>query len=134
MTETTVFPEGLKPKEEDEKGEQLEYDLHSHPSFDEQEDNQPSVVQEECYNLFYEECNQPVTNSICGGFEEDFSPPIYDEYDYGYLDYEGPKWDISSCSSNSEFPCQEEFISLDFVEEKDDIVTEAPKGNQVITS
>ena len=64
-----------------EKGEQAESTLHSNPSIYEQEYNQPSFVQEECYNLFYEECNQPVTNSICGVFQEYFSPPIYDEYE-----------------------------------------------------
>ena len=117
-----------------EKGVLLEYALHSNPSLYEKEDNQPRVVQEECYNLFYEECSQPVTNSICGGFEEDFSLPIYDEYEDGYLEDEGPKWDVSSCSSNSEFPCQEDFISLDFVEGEDDIPVEAHKENQVVTS
>ena len=115
-----------------EKGEQAESTLHSNPSIYEQEYNQPSFVQEECYNLFYEECNQHVTNSVCNGFEEDFSPPIYDEYEDGYMDnapkeptvcnkgldhleeHEVPKWDVSSCSSNLE--CQEECISLDFLE------------------
>ena len=88
--------------------------MNSNPYFCEKEDNQPSVVQKKCYNLFYEECNQPVTDSVCDGFEEYFSPPIYDEYEDGYLEYEGPKWDVSSCSSNLE--CQEECISLDFLE------------------
>ena len=32
MSKTTFFPKGLKTKEEDEKGEQLESALHSHPS------------------------------------------------------------------------------------------------------
>ena len=108
--------------------------MHSNPSLYEQEDNQASVVHEECYNLIYEECNQAIANSICGGFEENFIPPIYDEYEDGYLEYEGPKWDVSSCSSNLEFPCQEEFISLDFLEGEDDISIEAHKENQAITS
>ena len=77
--------------------------MNSNPPFYEHEDNWPSVVQEECYNLFYEECNHSITNSACGGFEEYFIPPIYDEYEDGYLEDEGPKWDVSSCSSNSEF-------------------------------
>ena len=118
---------------ENEKGEQVESSLHSNPSLYEQEDNQPSVVQEECYNLFDEECNQSVTNFVCGGFEEDFSPPIYDEYEDGYSEDEGPKWDVSSCFSNSEFSCQEEFISLDFLEGATDISAEAHKENQVVT-
>ena len=137
---------------DDEKDIQVESALHSNiPSY-EKEDDQPSVVQEECYNLFYEECNQLVTNFSCVGFEEDSNPPIYDEYEDGYLDNapkepavcskgldhlkedEGPKWDVSSCSSNSKFPCQEEFISLDFVEGEDDISGEAHKENLVVTS
>ena len=81
---------------------------------------------------FYEECNQPIANYVCGGFEEDFSPPIYDECEDGYLEDEGPKWDVSSCSSNSEFSCQEEYISLDFLEGEGDISTEAHKENQVV--
>ena len=44
MEEKTIFHERLNQEEEDEKGEQLEYSLHSHPFFDEQKDNQPSVV------------------------------------------------------------------------------------------
>ena len=42
---------------DNEKGELAESALHSNPSLYEQEDNQPRVVQDECYNLFYEECN-----------------------------------------------------------------------------
>ena len=37
------------------------------------------------------------------------------------------------CSSNSEFSCQEEFISLDFLEGEDDISAEMRKENQVVT-
>ena len=29
--------------------------------------------------MFYEECNQLVTNPLNGGFKEDFSPHVYDE-------------------------------------------------------
>ena len=65
--------------------------------------------------FFYEECNQLVTKSVCGGFKEYFIPPIYDEYGDGYLEDKGPKWDLSSFSSNSESSCQEEFLSLDFI-------------------
>ena len=32
------------------------------------------------------------------------------------LKYEGPKWDVSSCSSSSEYLGQEERSSLDFIE------------------
>ena len=42
---------------------------------------------------------------------------------------EGPKWDVSLCSSNVE--CQEEVISLDFIE---DIPSEMHKKNQVLNS
>ena len=61
--------------------------------------------------------------------------PTYDEYEDDYLDNaskepmvynhrldhleeaEGPKWDASSCSWNSE--CQEEYISSDFLKEEE---------------
>ena len=59
--------------------------------------------------------------------------PIYDvhylEYEDFYLEDEGPKWDVSSCSSNSESSCEEEFISLDFIE---DIPYEMHEKNQVL--
>ena len=84
--------------------------------------------------MFDEECSQPVTNSICGGFEEDFSIPLYDEYEDGYLEDEGPKWDVSSCFSNSNFSCLKECITLDFLEEKDVISAEVHKENQAVTS
>ena len=77
--------------------------------------------------------------------------PIYDECEDGYLDNapkglvvcnnrldhheegEGPKWDVSSCFSNSDFSCLEECISLDFLKEKDVISAEVHKENQAIT-
>ena len=31
------------------------------------------------HNMFYEECNKHVTNSVSGGFKENISPPVYDE-------------------------------------------------------
>ena len=52
-------------------------------------------------------------------------------YDGGYLEDEGPKWDVSSCSLNSEFSCQEEFISIDFMK---DILCEMHENNQVLNS
>ena len=55
--------------------------------FCEKEVDQPSNVQYECYiNLFYEYCNNLVTNSIIDGFQENFTLPIYDEYEDDYLD------------------------------------------------
>ena len=42
---------------------------------------------------------------------------MYNEYGDGYLEDKGPKWDVSSCSSSSNSSCQEEFISLDFIED-----------------
>ena len=50
------------------------------------------------------------------------------------MEEESTKWDVSSCFSDSEFPCQEEFISLDFLEGEDDIYVEAHKENQVVIS
>ena len=31
------------------------------------------------HDMFYEECNQPVSNSVRGGFEENLIPHVYDE-------------------------------------------------------
>ena len=70
-----------------EQHEQETFSLHFNPSYCEQNDDQTSDVQEECYNdLFYEDCNQLVTNSVIDGFQENFSLPIYDEYEDDYLD------------------------------------------------
>ena len=84
---------------------------------------------------------------VYSGCKIDFSTPIYDEYEDGYLDNateelavcnnrldhleedEGPKWDVSSFPSNLE--CQEEFISLDFIE---DILCQMHEKNQVLNS
>ena len=72
---------------EDEKGWQLESALHSHPSFDEQEDNQPSDVHEDsCPSFPYEECNQHVQNSVSDIFKEDSIMPLYYECEDGHLD------------------------------------------------
>ena len=38
--------------------------------------------------MFYEECNQLVTNPLNGGFKEDFSPHVYDEQE-GEVQEEG---------------------------------------------
>ena len=64
--------------------------------------------------------------------------PTYDEYEDDHLDNapkepkicnnifnhleedEGLEWDISSCSSSSESPCQQQCISPDFWGEKKD--------------
>ena len=63
---------------DNDKGELVESSLHSNPSRHQQEDNKPGVIYEECYKFFYKECNHNITNSIFGGFELDFRPPIYD--------------------------------------------------------
>ena len=55
MEETTVSHGRLNHQEEDEKDEQPKPALHSNPSFDEQEDNQPSDIHEEGdTNFLYE--------------------------------------------------------------------------------
>ena len=76
---------------DNQKGEQVEPTMHSNPYFDERDDDQSSVTVEECYNLFDEECCKPVADPVCGGFEEYLTPPIYYEYEGGYLEDEGPK-------------------------------------------
>ena len=51
--------------------------------FCEQNNYQPNDVKEDGFtNLFSEDCNHYVTNSVSG----DFSMPIYDEYEDEYLD------------------------------------------------
>ena len=42
---------------DNEKGEQVESYFHSNPPFYEQEDDHPSAIQEEYFNLFDEECS-----------------------------------------------------------------------------
>ena len=81
--------------------------------------------------MFDEERNRPVASPVYGIFEEDFNPPIYDKYDDSWLKDEGPKWDVSSCSSNSKLLYQEELSSLDFIE---DIPCEMHEGKQVLGS
>ena len=106
-------------------------------------DDRSNVVHEEGYkDLFYEEYNHPVINSISDGFKKDFSMLIYDEYEDDYLDHaleepticnhgldhleetEGPKWDVSSCFSNLE--SLEECISPDFIDEGKDSKWDIP--------
>ena len=118
MEETTVCHEGLNHKEEDGKDEKLEISMNSNPSFDDREDNQPSDVHEESHpNFPYEDYNKHVEVPVSNVFKEDLSMPIYDECEYSHLDDapqatnynngldhqedEGPKWDVSSCFSNS---------------------------------
>ena len=87
MRKTTIFPEGLIPKEEDEKGEQIESALHSNPPFYEKVYGQPSNVQTESHtNFLCEDCRHHVENYGSNVFKGDFSMPIYDECKDGYLD------------------------------------------------
>ena len=72
-----------------EQHEQETFSLHFHPSYCDKNDDHPNNVQEECYNdMFSEDCNQQrvITNSFVDGFQEDFSLPIYYEYEDDYLD------------------------------------------------
>ena len=120
MEETTVGHGRFNHQEEDEKDEQPEPSLHSNPSFDKQEDNQPSDIHEEGHiYLAYEECNEHIDNYVNDIYKEYFIIPIYNECEDGLLDdapkepavcnhgldhleeIEGPKWDLSSCFSNS---------------------------------
>ena len=59
-------------------------------------------MQEEGYkDLFYEECNQPVINSVSDGFKKVSSPPIYDEYEGVCLDVMAKKWVVYFVSSGT---------------------------------
>ena len=65
-----------------EPHKQKEIVLHANSVFCEQKDDQPSDVKEDgSTNLFFEDCNQLVTNFVSGDFKKDFSMPIYDEYE-----------------------------------------------------
>ena len=87
MEKTIAFHEGLNHREEDGEVEQLELALHSNPSFDEQEDNQPSDVHEEGHpNFPCEDYNRYVEVFVSDVFEEDFSMPLYCECEDGHLD------------------------------------------------
>ena len=84
-----------------EEGEPVESIAHSKFSLYGPTNDQPKAIQEQYYNWFDEERSWPVASPDCGGFEEDFNPPLYDKYEDSYAEDEGPKWDVSSCSSNS---------------------------------
>ena len=85
---------------ENEEGEKLGSAMHSNIYIYEWEDDQPSVMQEECYDLFNETYPQPVMNFFSGGFKGISNPLIYDNYEDEKLEDEGPKWDFTSyCSS-----------------------------------
>ena len=59
------------------------FSLHFKPYFSKHKDDQSS----EGYTiLFSEDCNNPVKNFVSNGFNENFSPHIYDEYEEDYLD------------------------------------------------
>ena len=63
------------------------FSMHLKPSLSIQKNDQASDVKEDGFtNLFSENCNQPVTNSVSGDFKKDFSTPIYDEYEAKELD------------------------------------------------
>ena len=47
---------------------------------------------------------------------------------------QGSQWNISLCFSNSEFLCQEEFISLESIEEHNDVSFETLEKNEVINA
>ena len=56
--------------------------VHPKPWLTKQRDDQPYDVKEDgSANLFFEDCSQPSTNFVNGGFKRDFSMPIYDEYE-----------------------------------------------------
>ena len=52
--------------------------------------------------MFYEGCNQPVTNSVSGGFKENLSPPIYDEPEDDVQEEGHPNFLYEDCSQHVE--------------------------------
>ena len=87
---------------ETEGGEQVESVVHSSLPLYESTYEQPRAIKEEYHNFSNEESSLPIASPVYGGFDEVFSPPLYDKYEDEYLGYEGPRWNVSSCSSNSE--------------------------------
>ena len=74
--------------------------MHANSVFCEQKDDQPSDVKEDGFtNLFSEDCNEIVSNSVSGDFKKDFSMPIYDEYEDEDLDVVPKKPDINFVNS-----------------------------------
>ena len=82
------------------------------------------ATQEGYYNRFAEGSIPPTASLACGCFEEVFIPPLYNEYEDEYSEDEGPKWDIYSLSSSTEYLDEGRHISLHFIE---DIPHETPK-------
>ena len=57
------------------------FSVHLKPSLSKHRNDQPNVKEDGFTNLFSEDCNHPVPNSVSGDFKKDFSMPIYDEYE-----------------------------------------------------
>ena len=63
------------------------FSVHLKRSLSKHINDQPNDLKEDGFpNLFFEDCNQPVTNSVSGDFKKYFSMPIYDGYEDEYLD------------------------------------------------
>ena len=80
-------------------------------------DEQTGTIQDAYCNFFNEENKFPIASPVCRGFDEFFSPPLYDKYEDDYLEDGGPMWDASSFSSSIEYLYQEELSSLGFIED-----------------
>ena len=65
---------------DNEDGELVGSNEHSNIFLYDTKDDQPRAIQEEYYNWFDEESNGPIASPICGGFEEDSSPPMYNKH------------------------------------------------------
>ena len=73
--------------------------MHLKPSLTKQRNDHPNDVKEDGFtNLFSEDCNQPVTNSVSGDFKKDFSMPLYDEYENEYFDVVPKKNSCKFCN------------------------------------
>ena len=88
-------------KVDDGGREKMKPVVHPSYSFYEHTDDQFGPIHEDYYNLFVEENSLYVASLSYGDFEEVFRSPLFDEYEDRFLEYEGPKWDVSSCSSNT---------------------------------
>ena len=103
-------------RRDDEEGEKTKPAVPPSFPFYGHTGDQSRLKREEYYNLFDKRDSMPVTSPICGDLEKVFRPPLYDEYGDRFSEDEGPKWDISSCSSSSEYPGQGERNWQGFIE------------------
>ena len=69
---------------ESKGGDQVGLAVHTSLSIYDQTDEQLGATQEEGDNLFNEKSDLLIASPVYRGFDEDFSPPMYDKYEDDY--------------------------------------------------